>query len=94
MTTQEPVAWYRDENGIRMYYDAPYFDDATPLYSAQRECSVELIRENEDGSADFQFNLPPETIQAFARLGIITALKAGIEDAKRLNPDEGKTNDT
>ena len=52
------------------------------------ECSVELIRENEDGSADFQFNFPPETIQAFARLGIITALKAGIEDAKRLNPEE------
>ena len=37
MTTQEPVAWYRDEDGIRMYFDAPYFDDATPLYSAQRE---------------------------------------------------------
>ena len=37
MTTQEPVAWYRDENGIRMYYDAPHFDDAKPLYSAQRE---------------------------------------------------------
>ena len=58
------------------------------------ECSVELIRENEDGSADYAFNFPPETIQAFARLGIITALKAGIEDAKRLNPDEEKTNDT
>ena len=37
MTTQEPIVWYRDEDGIRMYFDAPYFDDATPLYSAQRE---------------------------------------------------------
>ena len=40
----EPVAWYRDEDGIRMYYDAPYFDDAKPLYSAQREW-VGLTRE-------------------------------------------------
>lgn len=102
MTTQEPIVWYRDENGIRMYYDAPYFDDATPLYSAQGEkhmtikgeCSVELIRENEDGSADYAFNFPPEALDALTRLGIITALKAGIEDAKRLNPDEGKNNDT
>ena len=33
----KPVAWYRDEDGIRMYYDKQYFDDAKPLYSAQRE---------------------------------------------------------
>ena len=32
----KPVAWYREEDGIRMYYDAPYFDDAKPLYSAQK----------------------------------------------------------
>ena len=51
------------------------------------ECSVELIRENEDGSADFQFNFPPEALQALTRLGILTAIQAGIEDAKRLNPD-------
>ena len=56
--------------------------------SIKGECSVELIRENEDGSADFSFNFPPEALQALTRLGIITALKAGIEDAKRLNPEE------
>ena len=33
----KPVAWYRDEDGIRMYYDKQYFDDAKPLYSAQHE---------------------------------------------------------
>ena len=54
--------------------------------------SVELIRENEDGSSDYAFNLPPEAMQALARLGILTAIKAGIEDAKRLNPEE-PTND-
>ena len=52
------------------------------------ECSVELLRENEDGSADYAFNFPPEALQALTRLGILTALKAGIEDAKRLNPEE------
>ena len=35
--TVEPMAWYRDEDGVRMYYDKQYFDDAKPLYSAQRE---------------------------------------------------------
>ena len=51
------------------------------------ECSVELIRENEDGSADYAFNFPPEALDALTRLGILTAIQAGIEDAKRLNPD-------
>lgn len=51
MTTQEPVAWYRDEDGIRMYFDAPYFDDATPLYSAQREW-VGLTREDIQAAFD------------------------------------------
>jgi len=51
LTTQEPVAWYRDEDGIRMYFDAPYFDDATPLYSAQREW-VGLTREDIQAAFD------------------------------------------
>jgi len=29
----EPVAWYRDEDGIRIYYDSKVWDDATPLYT-------------------------------------------------------------
>ena len=52
------------------------------------EYSVELLRENPDGSADYQFNFPQEALDALTRLGIITAIKAGIEEAKRLNPDE------
>jgi len=28
----EPVAWYRDENGIRIYYESKVWDDAIPLY--------------------------------------------------------------
>ena len=51
------------------------------------EGSVSLIRENEDGSADFQFNFPPEALVALTRLGILTAIKAGIAEAECLNPD-------
>lgn len=49
---------------------------------------VTLIRENEDGSADYQCNFSPEELDALARLGILTALQVAIEDAKRLNPEE------
>jgi hypothetical protein len=38
--------------------------------------SVTLIRENEDGSADYQFNFPPEALEALTRLGILTAIQA------------------
>ena len=50
--------------------------------------SVSLIRENEDGSSDYQFNFPPEALAALTRLGILTAIQAGIGEAKHLNPDE------
>ena len=50
--------------------------------------NVTLIRENEDGSADYQLNFPPEALEALTRLGILTALQVAIEDAKRLNPEE------
>ena len=49
---------------------------------------VTLIRENEDGSADYQFNFPPEALDALTRLGILTALQAGIAEAEHLNPEE------
>ena len=47
-----------------------------------------LVKENEDGSAVYQFNFPPEALQALTRLGILTAIQAGIEEAKHLNPEE------
>ena len=50
--------------------------------------NIKLIRENEDGSADYQFNFPPEALEALTRLGILTAIQAGIEDAKHLKPEE------
>jgi len=52
--------------------------------------SVSLIRENEDGSSDYQFNFPPEALAALIRLGILTAIQAGIGEAEHLNPDKGE----
>ena len=52
--------------------------------------SVSLIRENEDGSADYQFDFPPEALAALTRLGILTAINAGIAEAEHLNPAEKK----
>ena len=49
--------------------------------------NVTLIKENEDGSADYMFNFPPEAMEALTRLGIMTAIQAGIEDAKKMHPD-------
>jgi hypothetical protein len=31
---QEPVAWYRPESGIRVYYESNCYDDLQPLYAA------------------------------------------------------------
>ena len=48
---------------------------------------VTLVKENEDGSAVYQFNFPPEALDALTRLGILTAIEAGIGEAKKLSPD-------
>jgi len=55
-----------------------------------RTSNVTLIRENEDGSADYQCNFSPEELDALTRLGILTAIQAGIEDAKKLDPETYK----
>ena len=52
------------------------------------DCSVSLIKEYEDGSAAYQFDFPPEALDALTRLGIMTAIQAGISEAKHLNPAE------
>tara|TARA_R110000851_G_scaffold96526_1_gene209466 strand:+ start:3906 stop:4100 length:195 start_codon:yes stop_codon:yes gene_type:complete len=57
--------------------------------STTGDCSVTLIRDNEDGSSDYQCNFPPEALEALLRLGIITAIKAGIEEARHLKPVDG-----
>ncbi len=54
------------------------------------DCSVSLIRDNIDGSSDYQFNFAPEAIEALLRLGILTAITAGIAEAESRNPDKGE----
>lgn len=45
---------------------------------------VKLIRENEDGSADYTFDMTDEERQSLMRWAIIEALKRGIEEGKKL----------
>ena len=47
---QEPVAWYKDEDGIRIYYESKVWDDATPLYTSppQRTLVGLTVEEIED----------------------------------------------
>jgi hypothetical protein len=49
--------------------------------------NVTLVRDNEDGSSVYQFNFPPEALEALTRLGIMTAIQAGIGEAKKLSPE-------
>lgn len=51
------------------------------------EINVALVKENEDGSAVYTFELTDEYKDVFIRLGIISAIEAGIEDAKKYHPD-------
>lgn len=48
---------------------------------------VALVKENDDGSAVYQFNFSPEAVTALTRLGILTAIEAGIGEAKKLEPE-------
>jgi hypothetical protein len=45
---------------------------------------VNLIRENEDGSADYTFDMTEAERQALMRFAIIESLKRGIEEGKKL----------
>ena len=44
---------------------------------------VKLRKEHEDGSATYTFDMSDEERLALLQLGIITALKAGIEEGRK-----------
>jgi hypothetical protein len=44
---------------------------------------VKLIRENPDGSADYAFDMSDKEKESLLCLGILTALKKGIEEGKQ-----------
>jgi anti-sigma28 factor (negative regulator of flagellin synthesis) len=49
--------------------------------------NVTLIRENEDGSADYAFDLTKEEQEDLVRHGILEALKAAIREGEKLKVD-------
>lgn len=49
---------------------------------------VNLIKENEDGSADYTFDLTAEEQGLLIRFAIIEALKRALEEGKKYVPSE------
>jgi hypothetical protein len=49
--------------------------------------NVELIKENEDGSASYSFDLTKEEAESLLRHGILEAIKAGIREGDKLKVD-------
>jgi hypothetical protein len=48
---------------------------------------LKLVKEHEDGSATYTFDMSDEERLALLHLGIITALERGIESAKKYRDD-------
>lgn len=46
--------------------------------------NVEMIKENEDGSASYSFDMTREETEALIRFGILEALKAAIREGDKL----------
>jgi len=46
--------------------------------------NVNLIKEHEDGSASYQFDLTADEAQSLLTFGILEAIKAGIREGERL----------
>ena len=54
---------------------------------------VKLIRENPDGSADYAFDMSDQEKESLLCLGILTALKKGIEEGKQYMAEKGEISD-
>jgi hypothetical protein len=50
---------------------------------------LELIKENEDGGADYSMYFEEDEIATFVRLGVVAALEKAIVDGENLNPYKG-----
>jgi len=51
---------------------------------------IEMYKENEDGSADFNVNLDQEAIEFLIRKALVDCVKEGIENGKLATPTEGE----
>jgi len=54
------------------------------LFQRSGSMRVKLIKENEDGSASYLFDLDADEADSLLRLGILEAIKAGIRDGDLL----------
>jgi len=55
---------------------------------------LELLKENEDGSADFSVQLTCYEIQQLVRVGLIEVLKRTIEEGKKYDTSTASVGDT
>jgi len=55
---------------------------------------VELLKENDDGSADYHVNLSNEEQAQLFRFAFIEMLKRGMEEGKKHDPSEFSVDDT
>jgi hypothetical protein len=55
---------------------------------------LNLIKENEDGSADYQMELSCEEKEQLVRFALIEMLKRGIKEGKQFDPSESGVGDT
>ena len=53
------------------------------------QMDLKLVKEYEDGSATYTFDMSDEERLALLQLGIITALERGIEEGKKYNGEAG-----
>lgn len=56
--------------------------------------NVNLIKEHEDGSATFQFDLTKDEAQSLLTYGILEAIKAGLREGERLTVEGEDIEDT
>lgn len=56
--------------------------------------NVNLIKEHEDGSATFQFDLTKDEANALLTYGILEAIKAGLREGERLTVEGEDIEDT
>ena len=55
------------------------------------QMDLKLVKEHEDGSATYTFDMSDEERLALLQLGIITALKAGIEEGRKYDAERSGT---
>ena len=55
--------------------------------------NLNLVKENEDGSANFDLTISPLEVQALVNLGLVTVLKQAIKEGKEYVPSEAGVGD-